>query len=394
MFVILHALGMLAVDLFKSRSRLEAENLFLRHQLKIALRRAPPRLRLRGSDRALLILITKLWPSLLGVAKVVQPDTILRWHRAGFKVFWRCKSRHRAGRPKIDRGLRDLIQRMSRENPLWGASRIHGELLMLGLEVAQSTVSKYMARPSKPPSQTWRTFLQNHAEAIAAIDMCVVPTLSFDLLFAFLVLGHGRRQLLWFEVTRNPTADWLARQITGHFPGHQRRVIWCATTTVPTARLHVSGGGDGYLRPADLSWITMAKWLRGPSDRHLAARVPGSGGHLRRGAPAAILPPMRRITIKCVRTWHYRKMRLFIEQPNDRAPLSPFRSLPGCITNTFGCEFRKGQVVVWRHYNCAARPRLPRNAGRDRFEPDCVRHHFSSIFLRSHDAHATSILYP
>ena len=149
MFVILHALGMLAIDLFKSRSRLEAENLFLRHQLNIALRRAPPRLRLRGSDRALLILITKLWPSLLGVAKVVQPETILRWHRAGFKVFWRCKSRNRAGRPKIDRGLRDLIQRMSRENPLWGASRIHGELLMLGLEVAQSTVSKYMARPSK-----------------------------------------------------------------------------------------------------------------------------------------------------------------------------------------------------------------------------------------------------
>ena len=148
MFVILHALGMLAVDLLKSRSRLEAENLFLRHQLNIALRRAPLRLRLRGSDRALLILITKLWPSLLGVAKVVQPETILRWHRAGFKAFWRWKSRNRAGRPKIDRGLRDLIQRMSRENPLWGASRIHGELLMLGFEVAQSTVSKYMARPS------------------------------------------------------------------------------------------------------------------------------------------------------------------------------------------------------------------------------------------------------
>ena len=218
MFVILHALGMLAVDLFKSRSRLEAENLFLRHQLNIALRRTPPRLRLRGSDRALLILITKLWPSLLGAAKVVQPETILRWHRAGFKVFWRWKSRNRAGRPKIDRGLRDLIQRMSRENPLWGASRIHGELLMLGFEVAQSTVSKYMARPSKPPSQTWRTFLRNHAAAIAAIDICVVPTLTFDLLFAFLVLGHGRRRLLWFEVTRNPTADWLARQITEAFP--------------------------------------------------------------------------------------------------------------------------------------------------------------------------------
>jgi transposase InsO family protein len=218
MFAILQVLGMFVADLFKSRSRLEAENLFLRHQLTIAMRRAPPRLRLRGSDRALLIGMTRLWPNLRGMTQVVQPETILRWHRAGFKVFWRWKSRNRAGRPKIDRGLRDLIQRMGRENPLWGASRIHGELLMLGLEVAQSTVSKYMARPSKPPSQTWKTFLQNHTEAIAAIDMCVVPTLTFDLLFAFLVLGHGRRQLLWFQVTRHPTAEWLARQITEAFP--------------------------------------------------------------------------------------------------------------------------------------------------------------------------------
>ena len=146
MFAILHALGMFVADLFKSRCRLEAENLFLRHQLTIALRRAPPRLRLLGSDRALLIWMTWLWPSLLDAVQVVQPETVLRWHRAGFKMFWRWKSRHRAGRPRIDRGLRDLIRRMSRENPLWGASRIHGELLMLGFEVAQSTVSKYMVR--------------------------------------------------------------------------------------------------------------------------------------------------------------------------------------------------------------------------------------------------------
>src|SRR5512132_934270 len=175
MFAILHALGMFVADLFKSRSRLEAENLFLRHQLTIAMRRAPPRLRLRGSDRALLIWMTRLWPNLRGMAQVVQPETILRWHRAGFKVFWRWKSRNRAGRPKIDRDLRDLIQRMSRENPLWGASRIHGELLMLGFEVAQSTVSKYMVRGGTPPSQSWKTFLQNHAEAIAAIDLWFRP---------------------------------------------------------------------------------------------------------------------------------------------------------------------------------------------------------------------------
>src|SRR5712671_7873768 len=162
--------------------------------------------------------MTRLWPSLLGAAKVVQPETILRWHRSGFKAFWRWKSRKRAGRPKIDRGLRDLIRRMSEENPLWGAPRIHGELLKLGFKVAESTVSKYMMRHRGPPSQTWRTFLRNHAEAIVAIDLCVVPTLTFECLFAFLVVGHGRRQLLWFAVTRNPTAEWLAQQIVEAFP--------------------------------------------------------------------------------------------------------------------------------------------------------------------------------
>ena len=146
MITILHALGMFVADLFKSRCRLEAENLLLRRQLAIALRRAPPRFRLRGGDRALLTWITRLWPSLIGTVQVVHPETILRWHRAGFRVFWRWKSRNRAGRPKIDRGLRDLIQRMSKENRLWGASRIHGELMMLGFQVAQSTVSKYMVR--------------------------------------------------------------------------------------------------------------------------------------------------------------------------------------------------------------------------------------------------------
>src|SRR5262245_55672202 len=214
---------MLFIDLFKSRRRLEAENLFLRHQLSIALRRAPPRLRLGGCDRAMLLWMAQLWPSLLGVAQVVEPETILRWHRAGFRAFWHWKSRKRVGRPKIDRDLRDLIRQMSRENPTWGAPRIHGELLMLGFEVAQSTVSKYIPQGRGPRSQGWKTFLRNHAQAIAAVDLCVVPTLSFDRLFAFLVLGHGRRQLLWFAVTRHPTAEWLAHRSPRRFPGHQRR---------------------------------------------------------------------------------------------------------------------------------------------------------------------------
>jgi hypothetical protein len=285
---ILHLLTMFVADILKSRRRLEAENLFLRHQLNIALRRAPPRLRLRGGDRALLVWMVRLWPSLLGVAKVVQPETILRWHRSGFKAFWRWKSRNRAGRPKVDRELRDLIRRMSGENPLWGAPRIHGELLMLGFEVAQSTVSKYMVRGRRPPSQSWKTFLQNHAEAIAAIDMCVVPTLTFERLFAFVVLGHGRRQLLWFEVTRAPTAEWLARQITEAFP-------WASAPTYLVrdndgglrTSLLAPGDGHGHPRPADFTPVTVAKWSYGASDRYSAPRVPGSNADLRRGAPAA-----------------------------------------------------------------------------------------------------------
>ena len=218
MFAIIYLLGTFIADLLKSRRRLEVENLFLRHQLNIILRRPPQRLRLRGSDRALMVWMTRLWPSLLALARVVQPATILRWHRAGFRTYWRWKSQGRRGRPTIEHELRDLIRRMSKENPLWGAPRIHGELLKLGFEVAESTVSKYMIRRRGPPSQSWRTFLRNHADAIAAIDLCVVPTLTFERLFAFLVVGHGRRQLLWFAVTRNPSAEWLAQQMAEAFP--------------------------------------------------------------------------------------------------------------------------------------------------------------------------------
>src|SRR5512132_2814608 len=231
MLAIVHLLGTYLANLFKSQRRLEAENLFLRHQLNIALRRRPSRLRLQGSDRALLVWMTRLWPSLLGMARVVEPAPILRWHRAGFRTYWGWKSRSRAGRPRIERELRDLIRRMNTEIPLWGAPRIHGELLKLGFDVAESTVSKYMIRRRRPPSQSWRTFLRNHAEAIAAIDLCVVPTLSFECLFAFLVVGHGRRQLLWFAVTRNPTAEWLAQQIVEAFPWGT--APWCATMIAP-----------------------------------------------------------------------------------------------------------------------------------------------------------------
>ncbi len=236
MFAILYALGMAVADLFKSRARLEAEILLLRHQLNVALRHVPPRVRLRSGDRVFMMWLVRLWPGLLDVIQIIEPETVLRWHRAGYRIYWRWKSRKRVGRPKIDRGMRDLIRRMSQENPLWGASRIHGELLMLGFEVAQSTVSRYMVRGGRPPSQNWKTFLRNHANAIAAIDLCIVPTVKFERLFVFLVIGHGRRQLLWLEVTRNPTAEWLARQITETFP-------WA---TAPRYLIRDNDGAYGY----------------------------------------------------------------------------------------------------------------------------------------------------
>ena len=141
MLAILRLVATFAANLFRSRRQLEVENLFLRHQLTIALRRAPRRLRLHGSDRAVLVWLTRLWPSLIGLARVVQPDTILRWHRSGFCAYWRWKSRGQPGRPRVSRELRELIRQMSRDNPLWGAPRIHGELLKLGFEVAESTGS-------------------------------------------------------------------------------------------------------------------------------------------------------------------------------------------------------------------------------------------------------------
>ena len=205
-------------DCFKSRQRLEAEILVLRHQLNVLQQRAPRRLHLGWADRALFIWLYRCCPRILDAITIVRPETVVRWHRMGFAAYWRWKSRPRGGRPRIGKEVRDLIRRMSIENPLWGAPKIHGELLKLGIDVAQSTVSIYMVPRKGRPLQSWKIFLHNHVEEIASIDLFVVPTIAFQQLFVFLVLGHRRRQLLWFAVTQNPTAEWLARQITEAFP--------------------------------------------------------------------------------------------------------------------------------------------------------------------------------
>jgi putative transposase len=174
---------------FRTRAALQAEILALRHQLAVFQKNAPPRLRLQRSDRLLWILLSRWWPDWRRSLHIVRPDTVIAWHRRVFAWYWTRKSRRRAGRPNVAAEIRNLIRDMSQANPLWGAPRIHGELRKLGIEVAQSTVAKYLYRPRKPPSQTWRTFLTNHLEQMASIDFFVVPTATFRVLFVFVVLS-------------------------------------------------------------------------------------------------------------------------------------------------------------------------------------------------------------
>jgi transposase InsO family protein len=205
------------VSPFKTLAQLEAEIVLLRHQLNVLRRRVPSKPNLAVAGRLLLVWLYRLLASVLSAATIIQPDTI-RWHRAGFRLYWRWKSRSRGGRPKVPMEIRRLIREMSLANRLWGAPRIHGELLKLGIEVAQSTVAKYMAKGGRGRSQTWKAFLHNHTTGIGAMDFLVVPTVGFTLLFVLVILRHQRRRLISLAVTTNPTAEWIARQITEAFP--------------------------------------------------------------------------------------------------------------------------------------------------------------------------------
>ena len=207
-------LAIILASSFKSKSRLEAENAALRRQLIVLRRKAKGRVKLTNADRWFFVQLYRWFPSILEVVTIIQSETLVRWHQAGFRRYWRWKSERQVGRPKVQAELRALIRQMSCENPLWGAPRIHGELLKLGFEISQSSVAKYMANCRAPPSQGWRTFLRNHADGVAAMDLFVVPTLSFRLLYGLLIMRHDRRKMLWVGVTAHPSAEWIARQLT------------------------------------------------------------------------------------------------------------------------------------------------------------------------------------
>src|SRR6202795_5108009 len=240
---------------FKSNIRLEAENAVLRHQLIVLRRKLKGRARLTNNDRWFFVQLYRWFPSILPVLMIIRPETLVGWHRAGFRRYWRWKSCRRGGRPQIETELRALIRQMSTENLLWGAPRIHGELLKLGFSVAQSSVAKYMVKRRGPPSQEWRTFLRNHAPDIAAMDLFMVPTIGFKLLYGFVIVRIDRRDLVWINVTTNPTAEWIARQITEAFPwdgapGYTIRDRDRIYGAVVTRRLRAMGIRDKPIAPA------------------------------------------------------------------------------------------------------------------------------------------------
>src|SRR5664280_1335068 len=201
------------VRLFRSRASLVAEILVLRHQINIQRRHLPKRQTFNAMDRLIFAGLYRLAPTILNVLAILKPETVIEWHRVGFRSFWRWKSRRRGGRPTVPPEIRKLIREMSIANPLWGAPRIHGELLKLGIDVGQTSVAKYMVKRREPPSQGWKTFLRNHADGIAAMDMFIVPTISFRLLYGLLIMGHGRRHILWFGSRELDRLELLIEQV-------------------------------------------------------------------------------------------------------------------------------------------------------------------------------------
>jgi hypothetical protein len=213
---------------FRSRSDTALEILALRQQVAV-LKRKRPRPRVSSLDRLFWAILLQLWPRWAEVLVIVKSKTVVGWHRAGFRSYWRWRSRPRGGRPKITEEIRRLIRRMAEENAGWGAPKIHGELQKLGLELSERTVARYLRhiRRRGDPGKTWLTFLHNHREVITAFDFFTVPTLTFQLLYCFFVIEHRRRKILHFNITSHPSAEWVVQQLREAFPdaGPYRYVI-------------------------------------------------------------------------------------------------------------------------------------------------------------------------
>jgi putative transposase len=204
------------------RHSLAMETAALRQQLGVY-KRKQPRPKLNQFDRLFWVVVRRVWNNWSETLILVKPETVISWHRAGYRLFWSWRSRpHRVGRPKVAEEVRHLIRRMKRENPTWGAPRIHGELLLLGFDISEPTVSRYLQRLKRIPDESkgsqWQAFVNNHREAIAAFDFFTVPNLYFRTLYCFFVIEHARRRVLHFNVTFHPTSDWIVQQLREAFP--------------------------------------------------------------------------------------------------------------------------------------------------------------------------------
>ena len=300
---VLRALLLTLPSLLRSNAALRAEILALRHQVTVLQRQlGGRRVRLERADRILWVWLLRLWSDWRSPLVIVQPETVLRWHRQGFRLYWRWKSRpRRPGRPRISQEIQELIRKMADANPTWGAPRIHGELLTLGIRVSESTVSKYLPRRRKPPSQGWRTFLANHLHEAIAVDFAVVPTVTFQILFVFVVLSLERRKVLHLNVTTHPSAQWTAQQV----------VEACAWNQTPSYLIRDRDGiyGDTFRRRVcfprhrrdpDRATLPLAERLRRALHRLLAPGVLGSRARPERAAmppdPLGLRPVLQPLT--------------------------------------------------------------------------------------------------
>lgn len=301
----------------RSHANLAAENVALRQQLAV-LRRSVKRPKLTRSDRLFWTVLQRIWPGWRGALLLVKPDTVLRWHRSGFKLFWRWKSR-KLGRPRVDPEIRNLVRKMAIENPTWGAPRILGELRKLGFNVSETTVAKYMPKVEKPSSPTWRSFLTNHSHKICACDFFVVPTLTFGLLYVFVALSHERRRIDRVNVTQRPTAEWTGQQLREAFP-------W---DTAPKYLIRDNDGiyGHDFTRIVEAIGINEVKTAPGsPWQNAYCERVIGT---LRRECTDHIIPlsekNLLRVLNECVAYYNSSRTHLSLDKdaPEHRPTQSP-----------------------------------------------------------------------
>jgi len=329
---VLELLGLLLLAVrgqIRSRQDLVIENLLLRHQLAVLTRpaRTRRRPRLRTWDKVLWVLARRLCAAWRQHVVMVSPDTVVRWHRQGWRLFWRWTSRHPGGRPRVSAEVRQLIATMSQENRLWGTERIRGELLKLGIVVSNRSIRRYRWRgPVRPPSQTWRTFLANHAHHLWAADLLTVPTLTFKTLYVLVFIAHGRRELVHVNVTANPTTAWVWRQVIEATPwGRTPRHILPDRDTVY--------GRDFRARAERIGMDAIATPVRSPRANAVAEKVIGT---LRRECLDHVIvlnqQHLAAVLTEFVRYYNterpHRTLRLETPEPRVRPAIGPVRSRP------------------------------------------------------------------